>query len=113
MLRFIDQEMVSSLNDEWIEFPVSKKSYCEIETKNDININLSGYGNKQAYPIYFPKESFENHMELLLLLNEDNSQGDKSWYVYINDFNRFVWTVIDLYVYVFMNRFLYRLFTMP
>ena len=30
-------------------------------------------------------------MELLFVLNDNNSQGNKSHYVYIKDFNRFMY----------------------
>ena len=43
------------------------------------------------YPICILKEKFENLMELLLIGNEDESQGNKSHYVYIKDFNRFMY----------------------
>ena len=46
--------MVASLDCIGIEFPVSKRSY-KIELKNEISITVSGYDNKQAYPLYLSK----------------------------------------------------------
>ena len=40
--------MVTSPNDEGIVFPVSKNCYHKIE----ISINVFGYKNMYAYPIY-------------------------------------------------------------
>ena len=56
-----------------------------IEIKNNICINVFGYENKWAFPIYISEQKFEDSMDLLLL-NNDN----KSHYVYIKDFNRFM-----------------------
>ena len=45
--------------------------------------------NKQVKTIYSSKKKRnENHMELLLLGNEDTFHGNKSHYVYINSSNR-------------------------
>lgn len=51
-----------------------------------INISMSKYGNKHLHAIYLSKEKFENCMELLLIGN-----GDKTHYVYIEDFNRLIY----------------------
>ena len=42
----------------------------------------SGYEEHQFYPIYFSKESFKDHMELLIL-----TQSNKSHFVLMSDFN--------------------------
>ena len=48
--------------------------------------------NKQVYSIYSSKKKRnENHMELLLLGNEDTFHGNKSHYVYINSSNRLMY----------------------
>ena len=47
-----DKELVSKLNYERINFPVSKKDYCKIEVQNKICINVFCYENKVVYPIY-------------------------------------------------------------
>ena len=61
--------MINGLDYEGIKFPVSKKDYCRIERQNNIFINVFCYENALTYPV-----SFQN----------------KSHYVYIKDFNRFM-----------------------
>ena len=41
------------------------------------------YENKLVFPIYISNQKFENSMDLLLI-----TDGDKSHYVYIKDFDR-------------------------
>ena len=43
------------------------------------------YENETAFPIHVSNEKFENSMDLLLLINDN-----KSHYVYIKDFNTFM-----------------------
>ena len=43
------------------------------------------YGNWLAFPIYISDQKFEDSMDLLLLIDDD-----KSHYVYIEDFDRFM-----------------------
>ena len=59
--------------------------YNKIEKQNEININVFGYENKQPYPIYVSKEKYADHMELLLITENENKH-----YVLIKDFNRFM-----------------------
>ena len=46
---------------------------------------MFGYENELVFPIYVSDQKFENSMDLLLLINDD-----KSHYVYIKDFNAFM-----------------------
>ena len=46
---------------------------------------MFGYENGLVYPVYVSDEKFEDSMDLLLI-TDDN----KSHYVYIKDFNRFM-----------------------
>ena len=66
-------------------FPVSKKDYSKIEVQNKIFINVFCYENKIAYPVYLPDQKFNDSFDLLLI-----SDKIKSHYVYIKDFNRFM-----------------------
>ena len=68
-----------------IEFPVQEKDFSKIEMKNNICINVFGYENELVFPIYVSDQKFEDSMDLLLLINDD-----KSPYVYIKDFDRFM-----------------------
>ena len=44
------KELVSKLNYEEINFPVSKKDYCKIEKQNNICINVFCNDNNLTYP---------------------------------------------------------------
>ena len=84
-IKKVDKEYVKNLDYSEIEFPVTTKHYNKIEKQNEININVFGYENKQPYPIYVSKEKYEDHMELLLITENENKH-----YVLIKDFNRFM-----------------------
>ena len=78
--------MVSKLNYERTNFPVSKKDYCFIEAQNKIFINVFYYENKVVYPVYLSDQKFSDSMDLLLI-----SDKFKSHYVYIKNFDRFMY----------------------
>ena len=81
-----DKKIVEELNYDGIEFPVEEKDFSKIEIKNNICINVFGYEKKQqVFPIYISDQKFEDSMDLLLLIG-----NNKSHYVYIKDFNRFM-----------------------
>ena len=77
--------MINDLDYEGIKFPVSKKDYCRIERQNNICINVFCYENNMTYPVYVSDQKFEKCMDLFLISNEN-----KSHYVYIKDFKRFM-----------------------
>ena len=58
---------------------------CRIETKHNICINVFRYENRLTFPIYISDQKLENSVDLLLL-----TDGDTSHYVYIKDFDRFM-----------------------
>ena len=64
---------------------MGEKDFGNIETKNNICINVFCYENKLTFPIYISDQDFENSIDLLLVINEN-----KSHYVYIKDFDRFM-----------------------
>ena len=90
-----DKKLVNSPQFDGIEFPVreedgieflvGEKDFSKIEKKNNICINEFCYENKLTFPIYVSDQKFENSMDLLLVIYEN-----KSHYVYIKDFNRFM-----------------------
>ena len=80
-----DKEFVSKRNYERINFPVSKKEYYKTKVQNKICINLFGYENKVVYPVYSSDQEFSDSMDLLLI-----SDKFKSHYVYVKDFDRFM-----------------------
>ena len=61
------------------------KDFSKIEVKNNICVNVFGYENRLVFPIYVSRQTFEDFIDLLLLIDDD-----KSYYVYIKDFNRFM-----------------------
>ena len=82
----IDKKIACNLpNYDEIEFPVEEKGFQKIEVQNNICINVFGYENELNFPIYVSDQKFENSMDLLLLIDDD-----KSHYIYINDFNTFI-----------------------
>ena len=64
---------------------MQEKDFSKIEVKNNICINVFGYENGLVFLIYISNQNFEDSIDLLLL-NDD----DKSHYVYIKDFDRFM-----------------------
>ena len=64
---------------------MQEKGFNKIEVKNNICINVFGYEDKLVFPIYVSDQKFENSMDLLFL-----NDNDKSHYVYIKNFDRFV-----------------------
>ena len=85
-----DRKMVNDLNQEGIEFLVSKKDYAKIEQKNNICINVFCYENDLTYSLYVSDKKFENCVDLLLITDEN-----KSHYVYIREFRRFMCNKIN------------------
>ena len=81
----IDKKIACSLNYDEIKFPVEEKDFKKIEVQNNICINVFGYENELVFPIYVSDQKFEDSMDLLLLIDDD-----KSHYVYIKDFDRFM-----------------------
>ena len=59
--------------------------FSKIEVQNNICINVFGYENELIHPIFTSKQTFEDSIDLLLLIEDD-----KLHYVYINDFNKFI-----------------------
>ena len=81
----IDKKIACNLNYDKIKFPIEEKDFKKIEVQNNICINVFGYENELVFPIYVSDQKFEDSMDLLLLIDDD-----KSHYVYIKDFNRFM-----------------------
>ena len=81
-----DKRLIEGLNYNGIEFLVTQKQYTKIETQNSITINVFGYENRQPFPIYISKRTFEDKMNLLLI-----TKDKKKHYVLIKDFNSFMY----------------------
>ena len=69
-----------------IEFPVSIKDIPKIEKMNNITVNVFGYENQSTFPIFISDTQTGNPLNLLLI-----SKDDKKHYIYIKDFNRFMY----------------------
>ena len=80
-----DKKIAGNLDYDGIEFPVQEKDFNKIEAKRYLCINVFGYENGLVFPIYVSDQKFEDLMDLLLLID-----ADKSHYVYIKAFNRFM-----------------------
>ena len=77
--------MANDLDYKGINCPISKKGYKMIEKKNNICIIVFFYENDLVYPVHISKQKFDDHIDLLLI-NDEN----KLHYVHIKDFNRFM-----------------------
>ena len=64
---------------------IEEKGFNKIEVKNNICINVFGNENGLVFPIFVSDQKFEYSMDLQLLIDDD-----KSHYVYIKDFDRFM-----------------------
>ena len=64
---------------------MQEKDFNNIKVKDNICINLFAYENGLFFTIYVSDKKFEDSMDLLLLINDD-----KSHFVYIKDFERFM-----------------------
>ena len=69
-----------------INFPMKARDYEIVEERFEININVFGYENK-VFPLYVPKKSNEQVLNVLLINNEE-----KSHYVFIKGFNRLMYS---------------------
>ena len=78
----IDRDLTSNLNYDGIKFPVREKDFEKTEVQNNICVNVFGYANELIFPIYVSDQKFKDTIDLLLLINDDQSH-----YVYIKDFN--------------------------
>ena len=62
------------------------RDYEIAEERFSINVNVFGYENK-VFPLYVSKKSNEQILHVLLISNEE-----KSHYVFVNDFNRLMYS---------------------
>ena len=84
-LKKNDKKIAEELHYDGIASPVQEKHFNKVEIKSNICIKVFGYENKLVFPIYISDQKFEDSMNLLLLID-----NEKSYYVYIKDFNRFM-----------------------
>ena len=84
-IKKTDKKIAEELDYDGIECPVQEKDFSKIEVKNNICIKVFGYENILVFPIYISNQKFDDSMDLLLLID-----NDKSHFVYIKDFYRFM-----------------------
>ena len=83
-IKKTDKKIAEKLDYDGIEFPVQEKDFNKIEVKNNICI-VFGYENGLVFPIYVSDQKFEDSIDLLFIINDDESH-----YVCIKDFDRFM-----------------------
>ena len=79
------KKLANDRDHDRIEFPVPKKDFRKIEKKNSICIYVFCFESGLTFPIHVSDQKFENSMDLLHV-----TDYDKSHYVYIIDFDRFM-----------------------
>ena len=84
-IKNIDRDFANNLIYDGVEFSVQEKDFKKIEVQNNISVNVFGYENKLVFPIYISDKKFKDTIYLSLLINDDQSH-----YVYIKDFNTFM-----------------------
>ena len=82
-----DKKVINDLDYdlEGINLPVSRTDFGKIEKQDNICINVSCYVNNLVYAVVISDEKSENCMDLFLITDGNNSN-----YVYIKDFNKFM-----------------------
>ena len=81
-----DKKIASTLDYRGINFPMKAGDYEIVEERFNINVNVFGYENK-VFTLYVSKKSNEQVLKVLLISN-----GEKSHYVFIKDFNRLMYS---------------------
>ena len=84
IIKKTDKKFAEKLDYDGIKYPVQEKDFSKIEVKNNICINGFGYENGIVFPIYVSDQNFGS-MDFFLLIDDD-----KLHYVYIKDFDRFI-----------------------
>ena len=84
-IKNTDKKLYEKVDYDGTEFPVQEKDFNKIGVKNNICIDVFGYENKLVFPTYVSDQKFEDSVNLLLLVDDD-----KSNYVYIKDFDTFM-----------------------
>ena len=84
-IRQTDKELANDLDYDGVKFPVDREDFNKVEMKTNISVNVFCYKNKLPFSIYLSDQTFENSIDLLLVIDEI-----KSHYEYIKDFDRFM-----------------------
>ena len=84
-IRDEDKEFNNDLYYNEIEFIVLEKDFSKIKVKNNISINCLVMKMAWVFKIYISDQKFGDSMDLFHLIDDD-----KSHYVYIKNFDRFM-----------------------
>ena len=84
-LKKLTKKIAEKLDYDRIELSVQEKDFSKIKVKNNICINVFDYENGLVFPVSISNQRFEDSLDLLLLIDYD-----KSHYVSIKDFDRFM-----------------------
>ena len=79
-----DKKWLLILNMKVLSFLLLEKLIVTLKKKN-VCVNVFCYENNLVYPVHISDQKFKGSMDFLLITDEN-----KSRYVYIKDFNRFV-----------------------
>ena len=80
-----DKKIAEKLDHDGIDLPVRENDFGKTDKKNNICINVFCYEDGLVFPKHISNQKIENSMDLLFV-----TDGDKSHYVYIKDFDRFM-----------------------
>ena len=81
-----NRKITASLNYSDIAFSLDINDYEKIEDRLQMQVNVFGYENK-VYPLYISKKSYNQTLNLILI-----TEKEKSHYVFIEDFNRLMFS---------------------
>ena len=111
-IKKVDKRIAKELNYDGVEFPAQEKDFSKIEVKNNISINVFGYENGLVFPIYISKQKFEESMDLLLLIDDDDTLCVhqrlliKLFVLMINLVNQLLFIEVQMQLMNFLKQFL-------
>ena len=72
-IKKTDREIACKRNYDGIELSVQERDFSKIEVQNNICVNVFGYENKLVSPVYISDQTFKSSIDMLLLINDDQS----------------------------------------
>ena len=77
-----------SLNCEGIDFPMRLSQIPKFERMNQISVNVFAFEDKTLFPLLITKETYDRHVNLLLLRKLTTDNAEVTHYVLIKDLGR-------------------------
>lgn len=94
--RYHYKKYVNELNLDGIEFSMKVSQIANFERQNTaIRVNVFGYEQKELFPVYITKEKKENHVNLLLIANNETRH-----YFLIRNRNRLLSSLTKLHGFI-------------